>query len=55
MAESVPIDNIKTGKNTKHCRYFKMWVLSSHQSNKINQTIEEYFDELIINSIKYRC
>jgi hypothetical protein len=28
MAESVPLEDIKTGKKTKHCRYFKMKVLN---------------------------
>jgi ISXO2-like transposase domain/Transposase zinc-ribbon domain len=48
MAESVPLEDIKTGKKTKHCRYFKMRVLSSHQSDEINQTVEDNFDELSI-------
>lgn len=45
MAESTPLENIETGKTSKHCRYFKMKVLQSHHSEEINQVIEDDIDE----------
>ena len=40
MAESVPIESIKTGEIQKHCRYFKMKVLPSHKSDSVNKSIK---------------
>jgi hypothetical protein len=48
MAESTPLEDIDTGKTSKHCRYFKMKVLSGHSSDEINETVEENFDEKCI-------
>ncbi len=36
MAESTPLENLKTGKSSSHFRYAKMKVLNSHKSNEIN-------------------
>ncbi len=36
MAESTPLEDLKTGKNSSHFRYAKMKVLYSHKSNEIN-------------------
>jgi transposase-like protein len=36
MAESVPLEDIKTGVESKHCRYFKMKVLDSQKSESVN-------------------
>lgn len=44
MAESTPLEDIETGKTSKHCRYFKMKVLQSHLSEEINTTVKEYLD-----------
>jgi len=48
MAESTPLEDVETGKTSKHCRYFKMKVLESHLSNEINKVVEESFDEKCI-------
>lgn len=39
MAESVPLEDITTGKQSKHVRYFKAKVLDTHESEEINQTL----------------
>lgn len=44
-AESTPLENIETGNSSKHCGYFKMKVLSSHEASQINLVIEENIDE----------
>ena len=48
MAESTPLEDIATGKVSKHCRYFKMKVLEDHASETINKVIEDNFDEKCI-------
>lgn len=45
IAELVPLEDIKTGKKSKSCRYFKMKVLQSHDSTEINQVIKENIQE----------
>ena len=45
MAESTPLEDIETGKTSKHCRYFKMKVLKNHLSEEINTVVEENFDQ----------
>lgn len=45
MAESTPLEDVETGKISKHCRYFKMKVLKNHLSEEINTVVEENFDE----------
>jgi len=45
MAESVPLENIDTGKTTKQCRYFKMKVLKNHYSDEINKVIQNNLNE----------
>ncbi len=39
MAESTPLENMETGKNSNHCRYFKMKVLESHKAEEINEVV----------------
>ncbi len=39
MVDSTPLEKVKTGKNDKHVRYFKMEVMKSHKSSEINETI----------------
>jgi hypothetical protein len=48
MAESTPLEDIETGKTSKHVRYFKMKVLESHLSEKIDKIVKESFDEKCI-------
>ena len=48
MAESTPLEDIETGKTSKHVRYFKMKVLESHLSEKIDTIVKESFDEKCI-------
>ena len=45
IAESTMLEDPETGKTSKHCRYFKMKVLNSHESNEITNLAEENFDE----------
>jgi len=45
MAESTPLEDMSTGKVSKHCRYFKMKVLKSQNAEEINQVIENNLDE----------
>ena len=44
MAESVPLEDIETGKSSKSCRYFKAKVLDSHLSKEINQAVQQAID-----------
>jgi hypothetical protein len=48
MAESTPLEDIETGKTSKHVRYFKMKVLENHLSYKIDTVVKESFDEKCI-------
>lgn len=48
MAESTPLTDPKTGKETKSCRYFKMKVLCSHKKDAVNETMRESIDEKAI-------
>jgi len=48
MAESIPLEDIETGKKAKQCRYFKMKVLNSHNAHEIDQIIKGNFDEMSI-------
>ena len=45
MAESVPLEDLDTGKKSKSCRYFKMSVLKEHSSDAINNVIKESINE----------
>lgn len=44
MAESVPLEDPETLETSKHCRYFKMKVLNSHNSEEIDVLAQEKFD-----------
>ena len=41
IAESVPLVDIDTGAESKHCRYFKMNVLDSQKSESVNTFFEQ--------------
>jgi len=45
MAESVPLEDLETGKKSKSCRYFKMQVLDNHSGNSITKVVKESIDE----------
>ena len=45
MSESVPLEDIQTGKKNKGCRYFKMKALDTHKTNSIDQVIQENIDK----------
>ena len=45
MAESTPLEDPKTGKTSKQCRYFKMCVLESHEASEINDVVKDNFGE----------
>lgn len=45
MAESTPLEEIKTGKKSRQAGYFKAKVLTSHAAGEINQTLRESIDD----------
>lgn len=45
MAESVPLEDLETGKKSKSCRYFKMQVLDNHSGEAITKVVQESIDE----------
>jgi transposase-like protein len=45
MAESVPLEDIYTGKKSKQCRYFKMRVMPNHQKEEVNLIIDDSIDD----------
>lgn len=45
MAESTPLEDLDTGKKSKHVRYFKAKVLETHKSGEVDQTIEDSLGE----------
>ncbi len=45
MAESVPLENIKTGKKSRQCRFFKMKVLQKGDANSVKGIVKDSIDE----------
>ena len=45
MAESVPLEDLETGKKSKSCRYFKMQVLDNHSGESITKVVQESIDK----------
>jgi hypothetical protein len=45
MAESVPLEDLKTGKKSRYCRFFKMKVLKKGDAHSVNGTVQESIDE----------
>lgn len=45
MAESTPLEDISTGKKSKHVRYFKMKVLDSYKSEDIDKVVKDNIDK----------
>jgi len=48
MAESIPLEEVETGKRSSHVRYFKAKVLDSHRSEGINGTFQSSIDQKTI-------
>lgn len=45
MAESTPLEDPKTKKKDRQCRYFKAKVLTDHKAEGVNDTVKESLDE----------
>jgi len=43
--ESVPLEDLGTGKKSKSCRYFKMTVLMDQSKDAINDVVKESITE----------
>ena len=48
MAESIPLEDIATGKTSNQVRYFKAKVLETDKSDEINNAMEESIDDKTI-------
>ncbi len=48
MAESIHLEDIETGKKSKHCRYFKMKVLKDHTAGQVDNVVEQNLDSKTI-------
>ncbi|MFD2588090.1 IS1595 family transposase [Croceitalea marina] len=48
MAESIPLEDIRTGHKTSQVRYFKAKVLDTHLADEVNRTIADELDEKTI-------
>lgn len=44
MSESTYLEDIESGKVSKHCRFFKLKVLNSHDSESVNVEVEKSID-----------
>jgi len=45
IAESTALEDIETGKQSRHCRYFKMKVLENHQADTIDNIVRQNIAE----------
>lgn len=48
MAESTPLEDLRTKKKSSHCRYFKMKVLSGQEAKDINEVVKNDLSEQTI-------
>ena len=48
MAESTPLEDIRTGECSRQCRYFKMKVMPDHSAEAVTQLVRGNFDERCI-------
>mgnify|MGYP004703836239 CR=1 FL=1 len=48
MAESVPLEFLENSKKSKQCRYFKMKVLETHNSEEITEIVKKTIHEMSI-------
>ena len=47
-AESIPLEDIDTGKKSKHCRYFKAKVLGTHKKEETTEELKNTLEESTI-------
>ena len=47
-AESIPLENIDTGKKSKHCRYFKAKVLQTYKKEETTEELKNTLEESTI-------
>ena len=48
MVESIPLEDLETGKRSSQCRFFKMKVLDSHKADSIDKCVKENLDKKTI-------
>ena len=48
MAESIPLEDLQTGRTSSQCRFFKMKVLDTQKADSINKIINESLDQKTI-------
>jgi hypothetical protein len=48
MSESTFLEDIETGKISKHCRFFKMKVMQTHESEEIDDLVKNELDNQTI-------
>ncbi len=48
MAESIPLEDLQTGRTSSQCRFFKMKVLDTQKADSINIIINESLDRKTI-------
>jgi len=47
-AESIPLEDLDTGKKSKHCRYFKAKVLESHKKEGVTEELKQTIEDTTI-------
>ena len=47
-AESIPLEDISTGKKSKHCRYFKAKVLETHKKEEVTEELQGSIEDSTI-------
>jgi len=48
FAESTPLEDIETGRTSRHCRYFKMKVLQNQKAEGINEMVSKNIEQCSI-------
>ena len=47
-AESIPLEDLDTGKKSRHCRYFKAKVLETHKKEEVTEQLRQTIEETTI-------
>jgi hypothetical protein len=47
-AESIPLEDIETGKKSRHCRSFKVKALETHKKEEVTEELKTTLDETTI-------